>query len=235
MLPDIKNLYCEKCSHTGWILDRKTNVAKRCECAKENVTSNLFDRAEIPKRYSNCTLENFDVMDKKNFSAALKTSREFVKRYPKVKKGLLFMGPSGVGKTHLAVGILKSLIQDKSVDCLFMDFQELLRNVQNSYQPDSNLSELRVFEPVLSVEMLLLDDLGSKAATEWMRDTLAYIVNHRYNNQKISIFTTNFIDEDVAKTDFTLSERIGIRIRSRLYEMCERIYLEGDDFRKIYR
>lgn len=232
---EVKNTYCEKCSHTGWVLDRKTNTAKRCDCAKENGIINRYDKADIPKRYSNCSLDNFDVMDKKNLGAALKASRDFVKRYPKVKKGLLFMGPSGIGKTHLSVGILKSLISDKGVDCLFEDFQELLRNLQNSYQPDSELSELRVFEPVLNAELLLLDDLGSKAATEWMRDTLAFIVNHRYNNQKITIFTTNFLDEDIAKSDFSLSERIGIRIRSRLYEMCDRIYMDGDDFRKIYR
>jgi DNA replication protein DnaC len=230
-----KNDYCEKCAHTGWILDRKTNVAKRCSCAKENIYSIRMIRADIPRRYSNCTLDNYDVMENKSFAAALKASRDFVKRYPKVKKGILFMGPSGVGKTHLAVAMIKSLIQDKGIDCLFMDFQELLRNLQKSYQPDSELSELKVFEPVLNTELLLLDDLGSKAATEWMRDTLAYIVNYRYNNQKISLFTTNFLDEDIARTDYILSDRIGIRIRSRLYEMCERIYLDGDDFRKVFR
>jgi DNA replication protein DnaC len=174
-------------------------------------------------------------MENKNFAAALKASKDFVKRYPKVKKGILFMGPSGVGKTHLAVAMLKSLIQDKGIDCLFMDFQELLRTLQNSYQPDSELSELKIFEPVLNAELLLLDDLGSKSATEWMRDTLAYIVNYRYNNQKISLFTTNFLDEDIAKTDYILSDRIGVRIRSRLYEMCERIYIDGDDFRIEFR
>jgi DNA replication protein DnaC len=230
-----KNEYCEKCAHTGWILDRKTNVAKRCICAKDNISSTMMIRAEIPRRYSNCTLDNYDVMENKSFAAALKASKDFVKRYPKVKKGILFMGSSGVGKTHLAVAMLKSLIQDKGIDCLFIDFQELLRNLQNSYQPDSELSELRIFEPILNAEILLLDDLGSKAATEWMRDTLAYLVNYRYNNQKISLFTTNFLDEDIAKTDFLLSDRIGVRIRSRLFEMCERIFIDGDDFRKVFR
>lgn len=174
-------------------------------------------------------------MENKSFTAALKASRDFVKRFPKVKKGILFMGPSGVGKTHLAVSILKNLIQEKKIDCIFVDFQELLRSLQSSYQPDSELTELKILEPVLNTELLLLDDLGSKAATEWMRDTLAFIINHRYNNQKVSLFTTNFLDDDIAKVDISLSDRIGIRIRSRLYEMCERVYMDGDDFRKVFR
>lgn len=234
MVTSRENNICEKCGGTGWILDRKKNTVRRCGCAKTADKEYRLTKAGIPKRYSDCTLENFDAMENRTFNKALKESTNFVKRYPAVKKGLLFMGPAGIGKTHLAVGILKELLKSKGADALFVDFQELLRKIVESYVPDSESTEYRLLEPVLNTELIILDDLGSKKATEWARDTIAYIINHRYNNNMMTIITTNYLDEDVSKTENNLlAERIGVRIRSRLYEMCERIVMKGDDFRSV--
>jgi len=153
------------------------------------------------------------------------------------------------------VGILRGLIS-KGVPCLFYESGSLLKRIQSSYNPISKTSEMSVLAPVFEAEVLALDELGATIPTDWVRDTLYQIINARYNDKKLTIFTTNFRDEvlvannktsDISeeepernsrklKTDkskgYTLEERIGIPLRSRLYEMCHTVPMEGDDFRK---
>ena len=133
------------------------------------------------------------------------------------------MGPSGVGKTHLAVSIIKDLSQ-KGFGCLFIEFGSLLKQIQDSYNPISKSSELKVLAPVFQTEVLVLDELGATIPTEWVRDTMYQIINKRYNDNKVTIFTTNYLDS-------TLEERITYRLRSRLFEMCTNVVIEGKDYR----
>ena len=156
------------------------------------------------------------------------------------------MGPAGVGKTHLAVAILKGLIF-KGVPGLFYEFGALLKQIQDSYNSISQTSEMRVLAPVYQAEVLVLDELGASVPTDWVRDTMYQIINTRYNDRKLTIFTTNFLDERSSSvepmskrsekrvqpvTAYTLDERIGVPLRSRLYEMCAKVEITGPDFRK---
>ena len=108
----------------------------------------------------------------------------------------------------------------------------LLKEIQNSYNPISQTSELKVLEPVLSVDVLVLDELGASKPTDWVRDTMMQIINTRYNEKRITIFTTNFRDVAENEKTETLEDRIGTRVRSRLYEMCKTVQIEGEDYRK---
>jgi DNA replication protein DnaC len=151
--------------------------------------------------------------------------------------GLLFMGPQGVGKTHLAVGIIKRLMREKNVPCLFRTFPELLKEIQNSYNPISQSSELSLLSPVLEAQVLVLDELGAQTPSSWVRDTVSYVLNYRYNENNVTILTTNYLDHDegvVEKAGMpdSLTQRIGDRMRSRLYEMCKKIEMSGKDFRR---
>jgi DNA replication protein DnaC len=165
-------------------------------------------------------------------------AERFVEEYPMHPPfGLLFMGPQGIGKTHLAVGIIKQLIRQKSVPCLFCTFSELLKEIQNSYNPISQTSELALLMPVLETEVLLLDELGAQKPSDWVRDQVAYILNYRYNENKVTIITTNYLDRDEregGRPDITdsLAQRVTPRIRSRLFEMCKTIPMDGIDYRK---
>ena len=156
------------------------------------------------------------------------------------------MGPVGVGKTHLAVAILKGLVA-KGVPCLFYEFGSLLKQIQDSYNPISQTSEMRILSPVYQAEVLVLDELGATVPTDWVRDTMYQIINNRYNEKKLTIFTTNFLDEPATghavnsgrndkkahpSATYTLDERIGVPLRSRLYEMCNKVEIKGEDFRK---
>ena len=110
-----------------------------------------------------------------------------MEEYPTEKTGLLFVGSVGVGKTHLAVGILKALIRDKGVPCLFCDYRELLKSIQNSYNASVQATEMEILRPVFDAEVLVLDELGAVRSTEWVFDTVNYILNSRYNDNKTTI------------------------------------------------
>jgi DNA replication protein DnaC len=147
------------------------------------------------------------------------------------------MGPCGVGKTHLSVAVLRGLIE-KGVPCLFYEFGALLKEIQDTYNAALQSSESKVLAPVYETEVLVLDELGAVKPTDWVRDAMMQIVGQRYNDKKLTIFTTNYPDPDpdpderrkVSKE--TLEERIGVRLRSRLYEMCRTVVVEGGDYRR---
>jgi len=216
----------------------------RCGCIKRSRAERLVENAKIPQRYAACELNNFELRPphtNQSLQLAKIAAERFVEHYPmSTPFGLLFMGPKGVGKTHLAVGIVKQLMRLKSVPCLFRTFPELLKEIQNSYNPISQSSELSLLEPVLETEVLVLDELGAQNPTSWVKDTVGYILNYRYNENKITILTTNYLDRDEPSdtqkgVSYTLAERIGEQMRSRLYEMCKTIVMKGDDFRETVK
>jgi DNA replication protein DnaC len=208
--------------------------------------------AKIPPRYEHCELSTFrydpeDPEDTKLIKA-IHWANRFVEEYPVEKTGLLFVGSVGVGKTHLAVGILKALIRDKGVRCLFCDYRELLKSIQNSYNPSVQATEMEILQPVFDTEVLVLDELGAVRSTEWVFDTVNYILNSRYNENKTTVITTNFPDKPEQENNDdstsisqaaaakaarreTLGDRIGERMRSRLHEMCKKVEMEGRDYR----
>jgi DNA replication protein DnaC len=116
---------------------------------------------------------------------------------------------------------------------LFCDYAGLLKQIQASYSPTAETTEQQLLQPVLGAEVLVLDDLGSTKPTAWVLDTIAYVLNSRYNEKRTTIVTTNFPNRAAAGgREDTLGDRIGERIRSRLMEMCATIEVLGEDFRQ---
>ena len=222
---------CQLCHGTGMEIVRGKG-ARQCECRRMKSYDKLLKAARIPRRYANCEFEGYQ---KKNMSQgrAFQLSFDLANHYPKVERGLLFMGSVGVGKTHLATSILRLLIE-KGATCLFYEFGSLLKEIQSSYSTISQTSEFRVLEPIFDAEVLVLDELGASKPTDWVRDTMMHIINTRYNDKKLTIFTTNYLDARRRDGEETLEDRIGTRLRSRLYEMCQTLIIEGDDYRKNF-
>lgn len=142
------------------------------------------------------------------------------------------MGPTGVGKTHLAVAIVRRLIE-KGVPGIFSEFGSLLKQIQDSYNPISKSSELKVLAPIYETDVLVLDELGATIPTDWVRDTMYQIINKRYSDRKLTIFTTNYLDSKTNDKEQTLEDRISTRLRSRLYEMCSKVVIDGGDYRRV--
>lgn len=227
---------CPICYGTGWE-DVGGCGVRPCQCRKKSRAESLLAAARIPKRYENCSFDNYIPQGSNNTNALISQARavldckSFVREYPNIDFGLLFLGNCGVGKTHLAVAVIKELILKAHAPCLFYDFRDLLKEIQDSYNPNTATSELKVLAPIYEAEVLVLDELGANKPTAWVMDTMTQIINTRYNDRKITIFTSNYRDERSSDYGETLSERLGVRLRSRLYEMCKIIQIEGDDYR----
>ena len=222
---------CPLCYGSGMEIV-KGKGARPCGCRKKKSHSNLIEKAKIPKRYENCHFNNYHVLNTSQ-GHAFKFAMNLVRTYPAVERGLLFMGTVGVGKTHLAVSILKGLIEQR-IDCLFYESGALLKSIQDSYNSISQTSELKLLQPIFDAEVLVLDEIGASKPTDWVRDTMANIINTRYNDKKLTIFTTNYLDERHVEREETLEDRIGVRLRSRLFEMCKTVPLGGEDFRRTF-
>jgi DNA replication protein DnaC len=195
-------------------------------------------RADIPARYEHCSLDNFDSAypgADPSLAAAHILARGFATNYPLEPRGLLLGGSIGTGKTHLAVGALKAVVADRGAQGLFCDYRELLRMIQNSYNPQVSTTELEILNPVMNAEVLVLDDLGAIRPTEWVWDTVSVVLNSRYNNNRTTIITTNYpalAPGAGGQREETLGDRIGERMRSRLIEMCTQVEIAGEDFRQ---
>ena len=256
---------CTLCRGTGWKLVPRTDgtrgsVAVACDCGMEERATRVMERARIPKRYEHCDFESYvtDLVDGITWTAqhsqSLKNAKVltqgFVRDYPgSAEKGLLLMGPSGVGKTHLAVASLKELVR-RGHGGLFCDYRELLKEIQASYNPASQSTEMGILEPIRTAEILVLDDLGATKPSDWVRDIVGIVLNARYNERRTTIITTNYVDNPATdgesarlpngklvppSREDSLEQRISSRMRSRLYEMCRTVELFAPDFRREVR
>jgi DNA replication protein DnaC len=252
---------CPLCGGTGWkTLPASADAPKnrrvtRCDCQLRARAQSLLAAARIPRRYEHCELASFEFQGPHlRLAPARMAACRFVEEYPMKKTGLLLVGKAGRGKTHLAVGIAKALIREKGVECVFYDYAELLKQIQDSYNPSVQATELDLLRPLFKAEVLVVDDLGSVRPTEWRWDTVRLILNTRYNDNLTTIITTNFADEPAAgvgdpdppkaesfataraaaRKD-TLGDRIGEPMRSRLHEMCRVVPLDSEnDFRVTF-
>jgi len=256
---------CPKCFGTG-IEIVQGEGARRCSCATSDNLRRLFATARIPERYQHCSFANFDAGTSDSLWIAVREAHLILQDFLTLDgRGLLFTGNVGVGKTHLAVAILRELIERYHIRGVFYSFDALLKEIKSTYNPVSESSEVELLRPVFEAEVLVLDELASTWPTAWVLDTLMYIINTRYNEKRLTIFTTNFSDEanlesrmaklktklrrlqdmasqtnpeiedierEIRKLSVgTLEDRIGTRLRSRLYEMCKSVEITGDDYR----
>ncbi|HZQ21736.1 MAG TPA: ATP-binding protein [Terriglobales bacterium] len=236
---------CSVCGGTGWreISNGNERRVARCGCFFRSRADNLLASARIPTRYMRCEFSSYHTEGNPALGAAKMSAVKFVEQYPIDKTGLMFIGSIGTGKTHLAVATIKELITRKGVHCLFYEYRDLLKEIQNSYDEAAQSTELQVLRPIFETEVLVLDELGAIKPSQWVWDTVSFILNTRYNDNRTTIITTNLLDEPALaasgprssmRTD-TLGDRIGERMRSRLHEMCRTVRVQGEDYRDKFR
>jgi DNA replication protein DnaC len=223
---------CALCDDTGWktIDDRGVPRVARCDCWWQRSAERGVAAARIQRRYAHCELTNFE-QHYDSLREAFRKAVRFVELFPVVDRGLLLIGSHGVGKTHLAVAILKAVIRTKHARAYFYETGELLKLVRDTYASDTN--EMDVLRPVLEADLLVLDDLGVEKTSEWVQEMIGHVVNIRYSERRPTIFTTNLIDTDDPLHPKSFMYRLGPRTRSRLFEMCEWIYMDAIDTREV--
>ena len=224
---------------------------RECECSELFKRIDLFNQAAVPGKFVHEDFSSYfvDPPQHRTQKNALLNSQKFIKDYIDRKgqysQGLIYMGPPGLGKTHLVVSVIKNLVMQYGVECKFVDFFELLRDIRHGYGED--ISEKDFIDPYVGVQVLVIDELAKGRNTDWELTILDHFISARYNDDdKVTLVTTNFSDklEKVISSDrndkqglsnaysrFTLEEKIGARIHSRLMEMCKKVNLEGKDHR----
>ena len=231
---------CPNCGGVGWTIVERANVsgAEPCACRAEHRAAGLEDRAQIPPLYRSASFDDFEAPRNEFNPGATELRRvknavqQYAREYPVLlRPGLLLVGEAGTGKTHLAVAALRRLVE-KGYECLYCNYQTLLNSIRAGYDPVSNSSDREAYRTALDVEVLLLDDLGAHRVTDWVEDTINSIITYRCDNRKPLIATTNLPDPDAGSAVTrlsalgtpeylrTLSDHIGARARSRLFEMC---------------
>jgi len=228
---------CEICHGSRWKSVTVDGVERltRCDCWREVVTARNLADARVPAKFAKAELATYKP-DTDSQRDALRLARKFVDAFPAEQKGIVFFGPTGVGKTHLATGLLKAVIRDKGARGYFFQTTELLRLVRETYNRSVDETEMDVLRPVLEADVLVLDDLGVEKTSEWVHETLGLVINTRYNARRTTIVTSNLVDAiDQNHKDFINSfmMQLGVRTRSRLLEMCEWVEVQGADIRDV--
>lgn len=226
-------MVCPSCNGTGWRSREVDGVRRveRCDCWREQAARKLFAEAKIPPRYQKCDLGNFVVYPNEELKRAVAKAGAFIEAFPVVDKGLMLIGPPGIGKTHIAVAVLRQVVLGKGIRGLYYDTRSLLSTIRSTYNPVTRTSEIDVLKPVLQAELLVLDDLGAERLTDWVEETMNLIVNTRYSDRRPTIFTSNYENRPEPTDLDALPVRVGVRMHSRLMEMCEFLEWSGPDYR----
>jgi DNA replication protein DnaC len=251
---------CHACGGAG-VRERRDDKGYRfwaaCGCQSLDRRVAAYNRASIPAKFFDRDLLNYEPTSERQ-AAAQVAAGKFARAFRAGMAGFLLMGPVGTGKTHLVCAVLAQLTIESGVSCRFVDFFHLLHELRDGFSSQRPMGDL--LGPLEEVPVLAIDELGKGKNTEWELGVLDELISNRYNQQKTTLFTTNYTDDPsttyslafgdartassaktprAAATDRrvlreTLEDRLGPRIYSRLREMCTFRYVDGPDWRSLH-
>ena len=184
-----------------------------------------LQRVDIPKPHlDRMTFESFDpdgsatVTDEQfSLNMALYDARNFADESLD-HNWLLLHGPTGVGKTHLAVAIANVRIR-QGLSVTFWSVSDLLDKLREAYSNPDESYFYRLFDSVRNSEMLILDDFGQQNMTDWTLEKLYQLISYRHDRLLPTVITSQYIVWDDAKNDGW----IKVRSRRQWESICSRL------------
>lgn len=226
---------CPLCNGTGWEIYEKDGYeySRECKCMQKQKIDERVKQADLPKIFESATIGDFELpiyrqeINKKLLTNAIKGIRYWIDNFETMKyKGIglyIYSATKGSGKTRMIAGIANELISKKQVKVKFTTSLQILNEIRACWDND-NQNESRILKCLSEVDVLIIDDFGTEQAKEWVNDRFYQIINERYTNRKITLFTSNSrLDE------LKYDERIISRIKERVYQ----IPFAEEDIRKI--
>ena len=234
---------CPRCGGVGLL--RGEHGTYPCSCQKDLERVARLNRIGVPAGFETASLGNYIVSGDSTLQA-LAWCRRYVEEFVPglTKVGLLFTGTVGVGKTHLAIGVARQLVEEKGIEARMVDMRVLLEQLRSSYDPrDENTQESQgqILRPIFRNDLVLIDELGAAKPSEWVTETVELLIGTAYNQALPLIITSNFPNAAPGEGESqllraaraqTLGDRIGIRMWSRLQQMCKPVEVTGPDWRR---
>lgn len=192
--------------------------AKKNDMMNSKAYSNKFKNVSIiDEKFRNSLFEKAQMNDK-HMIIARNYCDNFMKG--KIKKGLLFSGTVGIGKTYAASCIANFLMQ-KNKKVLVMNLALYLMMVKKEWSKFEN-DYLKYVE---DADLMIIDDFGIENITPFVNEKLFLLIDKRYRSSKPLIITSNLTLEQIY-------EKFGARIADRISEMCIEIICAGESKRK---
>lgn len=221
---------CPVCKDTGFVKNR------RCKCHNEILKDIERENLEKIAPLSECTFESFDVnyypdevmenaVSPRNKAEKIKRScSKYAMNFSRESANILFMGGTGLGKTHLSLAIANVVI-NKGKSVVYGTAQNILNDLQN--ENFGRTDNIRYYErAVLNCDLLIIDDLGTEFKSAYTVACLFNIINSRISAKLPTIISTNFTFDE-------LEEKYDQRITSRIAGEYKPLVLVGNDIRYI--
>jgi DNA replication protein DnaC len=217
---------CPLC-HDGWILLEDENgslVARECDCRKERVKNSRLKFANIPESFKDMELKTFrtDVYRLKKSKEDINIVVGIIKAYlneldTQKAQGMglyIFSSTKGSGKTRLAASISNELLKKYNMQVKFAVSTAIINEIKKTWDKKSEYTESKLLYDLGNTEVLVIDDFGTEDIKGWINERFYSIINDRYINKKITIFTSNY-----ALSDLKYDDRITNRIKERTYQL----------------
>jgi DNA replication protein DnaC len=220
-------IYCRKCSEEKAKQEEEREEAAR-QVEAESKYRQLIAMAQIPPKWKEVT---FDNSNPKLNSRAFKVAKRYAESFRLQSPSLVFYSlGNGTGKTHLAACIANYVLHQKRMPVLFKKARDLMLEIRRTFSDRGEMTEADILDKVLSVQLLVLDDVGVDPPSRWIHGTYWTVFDRRLEWQLPVVITTNKLFEGAGET---LGDRIGDGAVSRLVELCQGnvIDMTGPDLR----